>query len=348
MELRTVSVIVPVYNGESYLDRCIKSIMNQSWKRLEIILVDDGSVDGSPGLCDCYAETDSRIRVIHKKNGGLMSAWMTGVEASTGEYLCFVDCDDWVDLCMVEALAEMATGGPGEVICCNFVIERPDGTTQHRHELPPGIYEGRVLESEVKSHLLGNERRAVSMSRCMKLFSRELITDNMRYCNQRIRMGEDVNIVLPALCDCRRLVILKDALYYHYFYNPSSMVHRYDIRMEEGIRTLMDTIRIILQEKEPERWESQWETERVYLSMLVVKNELRGGRPGYAERTAAFCKGMELRQWLLSHRIPADEKACRILLWVTKRPGRFRCMAGKMMFGIYDWYTSLAVERRNR
>lgn len=338
-----VSVIVPVYNGESYLERCVKSITGQTWRDLEILLVDDGSTDQSGRLCDAYAKADSRIRVIHKENGGLMSAWMAGVEASAAEYLCFVDCDDWVDARMVEELIRKTSGGPGEIVCCNFLIERPDGATAHRHELPCGTYEGASLEG-VKSRLLGNERRTVSMSRCMKLFSRELITENMKYCNPKIRMGEDVNIVLPALCDCRRLVILKDALYYHYFYNPASMVHRYDETMTEGIEALSDAVRIVLCRKGPAGWETQWEREGVYLAMLAVKNELRGGRPGYAARTAEICESMGIGGRLSVYSIETQERANRILLWVMRRPSGFRCLAGKGLFRLYDRWQS----RRNK
>lgn len=340
-----VSVIVPVYNGESYLEKCVRSITGQSWRQLEIILVNDGSRDKSGQLCDSFAEEDPRIRVIHKENGGLMSAWMAGVTESSGEYLCFVDCDDWVDTRMVEALAEKATGCFGEIICCNFLIERPDGATKHRHELPWGTYEGVSLE-EVKSRLLGNERRTVSMSRCMKLFSRELITENMKYCNPKIRMGEDVNIVLPALCDCRRLVILEDALYYHYFYNPASMVHRYDEKMEEGIRALSDAVWTVFRDKEPEGWEKQWEKESVYLAMLAVKNELRGGQPGYVARTAAICENMGIKSRLSAYSIETQEQANRILLWVMKQPDGFRCLAGKNLFALYDWWIGRKAYKR--
>lgn len=226
MKQKLISVIVPVYNAENYLERCLNSIVNQTYSNLEIILVDDGSRDRGPQICDSYAAGDKRIRVIHKQNGGLMSAWMAGVNVSAGDYLSFIDSDDWVETNMMEEMLKEAAGIPGEVICGNFVIEKDGHSTSHFHELSPGIYEGALLENSIKRNLLGNERRTISMSRCMKLFSRELIVANMIYCNPGIKMGEDVNIVLPALLDSRRVVILKEALHYHYFYNDASMVHK--------------------------------------------------------------------------------------------------------------------------
>lgn len=333
---KTVSIIVPVYNAQNFLKKCVDSILAQSFRGLEIILVDDGAKDDSPKMCDAYAGQDSRIRVIHKPNGGLMSAWMAGVKCSSGEYLMFVDSDDWIDACMVEELLKRASGEPGEIICCNFVIERPNGTEECRHELAPGIYEGEQLETEVKRKLLGNERRTVSMSRCMKLFSRELITSNLDFCNLKLRMGEDVNIVLPALCDCRRLVVLKDALYYHYYYNSVSMVHKYDPEMTEGIRELVRIIQIIFKAKDVENGEQQVEREHIYLTMLSLKNELRGGRRGYMKRIAELCRQERMADSLKQYDIRVHDRANRVIVWVMKRPEFFRCAVGKLAFSLYD------------
>ena len=106
-----VSVIVPVYGAENYIEQCVRSIMEQTFRDLEIVLVDDGSKDRSGIICDELAGEDPRIRVIHKENGGLTSAWIRGVQESSGEYLCFVDSDDWISHDMIERLARLAKGG---------------------------------------------------------------------------------------------------------------------------------------------------------------------------------------------------------------------------------------------
>ena len=97
-----ISVIVPVYNVEQYLPRCVESILAQTYENLEILLVDDGAKDGSGAICDAYARQDERVKVIHKENGGLSSARNAGIDASTGEYLSFVDSDDWIEPDMYE------------------------------------------------------------------------------------------------------------------------------------------------------------------------------------------------------------------------------------------------------
>ena len=98
MERKTlISVIVPVYKVEQYLPQCVESILNQTYRNLELILVDDGSPDGCGKICDAYAEKDSRVRVIHKKNGGLSDARNAGLNAASGDYLSFIDGDDWIE-----------------------------------------------------------------------------------------------------------------------------------------------------------------------------------------------------------------------------------------------------------
>ena len=131
MEAYKVSVIVPVYNAEKYIRRCVGTLTGQTYKNLEILLVDDGSRDDSGGICDDLAKEDERIRVIHKENGGLVSAWNKGFDYSTGEYVSFVDSDDWVDFNMMEEMSAALTGNPKEIIAGDYVIEKEDGPREY-------------------------------------------------------------------------------------------------------------------------------------------------------------------------------------------------------------------------
>ncbi len=115
-----ISVIVPIYNVEKYLDKCVESIVNQTYKNLEIILVDDASPDNCPKICDKWAEKDSRIKVIHKENGGVGSARNAGLEASKGEWIGFVDGDDSIDEDFYETLLNKSNGGYYDVVACGF------------------------------------------------------------------------------------------------------------------------------------------------------------------------------------------------------------------------------------
>ena len=306
-EGKTISVIVPVYKTEAYLKRCVDSLRSQEYEGLEIILVDDGSPDGCPALCDAYAKEDGRIRVVHKENGGLVSAWQAGVKASRGAYLGFVDSDDWVEADMLTHMAAWLSGSREEIVCCNFVINRPNGATNHYHGLAAGIYEGARLEGEIKDNLLGHENRRISMSRCMKLFSRQLIEENMKYCDLRVTMGEDVNITLPALLDL------------------------YDAGMYGGIRALYRTVKEIYRVKGRESGKRQADREYVYLLLLAIKNEIRSGAAGFGKRTRQICKEKG------NCRIVAvSDKANRMLYFVLRHPSWAAVMAVRAFFWIYD------------
>lgn len=122
-----VSIIVPVYNTEKYLDRCIKSIISQTYKNLEIILVDDGSPDNCPHMCDEWAEKDNRIKVIHKLNDGLANARNSGIEICNGDYVMFTDSDDYIELDMVEFLMNLSVKYNADVSRCGFYYNYDNG-----------------------------------------------------------------------------------------------------------------------------------------------------------------------------------------------------------------------------
>lgn len=333
---RKVSVIVPVYRTGQWLDRCVSGILAQTYPEIEVILVDDGSPDECPALCDAWAGKDGRVKVIHKENGGLTSAWMAGVSASTGEYLCFVDSDDWIDLDMIEKMQQQTAGVKGEVVCCNFVISRPDGESRQCHGLAPGVYEKEALEEKVKPHLLGNENRSVCLSRCMKLISRELVEQNMKFCDPALRMGEDVNIMLPALLDARRIVIMKDSWFYHYFYNEESMVHKYDEGMYENVLHLNRVIFDILEEKKARDKKMQAEKESIFLFMLVIKNELRGGGSQAPSKVRQLCLDNRTGEKIRKYNITASDKANRLILSVMKKPSMGKIALLQTVLRIYD------------
>lgn len=132
-----ISVIVPVYNVEKYLDRCVESIVNQTYTNLEIILVDDGSPDGCPAMCDFWAKKDRRIKAIHKKNGGLSDARNVGVSISSGEYIGFVDSDDWIAPEMYERLYESIQRSNSDISACSVQMVWENSITPNRMLVQP-------------------------------------------------------------------------------------------------------------------------------------------------------------------------------------------------------------------
>ncbi len=167
MEL--ISIIIPVYNMEKYLKRCVDSVLDQTYKNIEIILVDDGSSDLSPKICDEYEKKDNRVKVIHKKNGGLSAARNSGIKVASGEYIGFIDSDDFIDSDMYEMLYNGMKKGDCSISNVNFRYYYDDGTTKKYFE----EYEnGCVYKYE--QFLKDMLTRSCNISVCSKLFKKEI------------------------------------------------------------------------------------------------------------------------------------------------------------------------------
>jgi glycosyltransferase involved in cell wall biosynthesis len=324
-----ISVIVRVYNAAPYLSRCVDSLLRQTYTEFEIILVDDGSTDGSGALCDDYAAKDGRIVVHHQVNGGNVSAWKTGVRLSKGEYLCCVDSDDWVEPEMIAAMAARLENRHGEIVCCNHTIDRGETRKEVKHGLPAGVYED-VKLAEVHARLLGNENPLIVASLCMKLISRELIEDNIKYCRKEIVHGEDYNIIIPAILSARRLVIMKDAYYYHYFYNSESIIHGYNAGLQKNYRLLCRVLKGIFASKakegttdlSPAEIAEQCGREYVLWLLVVLKNEARGHRlwRHYKSNIGRICYNRKNRQMVRKYPVKVSEPQNRLLYFTLKHP----------------------------
>ncbi len=320
--MSAVSIIIPVYNTAKYMDECMKSVLGQTFKDLEIILVDDGSTDGvSPAKCDEFALADKRVKVIHKENGGLISARIAGTEAATSNDVSYLDSDDWIDLDMIEKLFEHTDSSfaSSEIISGNYIIEKAGERRKETQGLAPGVYTGDSLE-KVKRTLMGNEVRPVTMSRCMKLISRSLVLDNIKYCDLTIVMAEDVNIMLPCLCDCKRLVIMEGAHFYHYRLVVSSMAHGYNPRLLENIRLTDRTFRGILKSKGIENGEEMMDREFIIMLFLVLKSELRCPEKDTSRRVKAVFLNPEIRQKISSTAVEINGTANKLLYFCMRHP----------------------------
>ena len=327
MEPYKISIIVPVYNAENYLKKCVDSLVNQTYRNLEIVLVDDGSGDSSGRLCDEYAKEDSRVLAVHKQNGGLVSAWKRGVSESSGQFLCFADSDDWVDLTMIEEMAAHLTGQEREIVASDYVIERQEGGEFVWQQLSHGEYLEQDVREKVIPNLLGRERRYVTISRCMKLIGRKLVEENQKYSDPSVVMGEDMMLMLPSLIDCKRLFVMDHKAYYHYRYVRESMVHKYDMGMYENIRKLVKITKGIVEDKfageVKEMRLKQVDQETVFWMMLVLKNEARGNRKGYRRNILAICRSEEIRSLVRSTPVTVEETSNKLLYLVMRHPGHF-------------------------
>lgn len=332
-----ISVIVPVYNTEDYLEECADSILKQTYSRLEVILVDDGSRDRSGELCDSYARKDNRIKVIHKENGGLMSAWTAGVKIAGGEYLAFVDSDDWIEPDMLEKLEAQTSREGKEIICSNYRIEKKQESIPAIQSMNPGVYSREEIEKQLFPHLLGEEVRRIHSSRCMKLISRSLILDNLKFCNPSLTMGEDMNIILPSILDAKRIVVMEEGLFYHYRLVDSSMVHQYNDRLYEKIYQLYITLQKILEAKGAgSQLLQDLKKEYIFLLFLAIKNELRGPKEGCRERIIRMVEEAKEEEELKSVRVKVRGRANRLLYGIWKKPDGLRIALGRLAIGIFD------------
>lgn len=217
-----ISIIVPVYNVEKYLAKCIESILRQSYSNFELILVDDGSKDKSGSICDEYAKRDNRIKVYHKQNGGVSSARNYGIDMATGDWICFVDSDDWVDEDYVLNMVANVKSDESFVITRHNFIGKNITYIDECHEIVGNLRIKFIIENNILNF---------SGPYC-KLYNRNTIVKYKLRFPENIRMGEDGIFFTSYLNKTRRLTVL-NINNYHYTDNIQSLSHRfYDFNSE--------------------------------------------------------------------------------------------------------------------
>ena len=213
-----VSIIIPVYNVEKYLDKCVASVVNQTYTNLEIILVDDGSPDNCPAMCDAWKANDSRIKVIHQQNGGLSHARNEGLKIATGEFIGFVDSDDWIELNMIERLLTTLLETDADIASCCFQSEREGSEAIINKSLSPKRKEY-TSEDALKDLFLG--KRFLQVVVWNKLYRKSVISGLSFPVG---RLYEDGCWTAQALGNARKVVCIDTPLY-HYLYRPESLSH---------------------------------------------------------------------------------------------------------------------------
>lgn len=227
-----ISVIVPVYNVEKYLDRCMQNLLNQTLQDIEIILVDDESPDNAPKMCDNYAQSDSRVHVIHKKNQGLGLARNSGLAIAKGEFVAFVDSDDYIDLNTFEWLYNQSLKNSFDAIFYRFKqfsdvkdvkIEYPRDTVKAY----VGKEETQLLAMEMIASLPSEKNdRNVEMSSCTAFYKRSIIEKfNIRFHSERELISEDLIFNIDFLQNAQKVARSPNE-FYHYYVNNASLTHK--------------------------------------------------------------------------------------------------------------------------
>lgn len=222
-----ISIVVPIYNVEKYLSRSIDSIINQTYKNLEIILVDDGSPDNCPKICDEYANHDSRIKVIHKENGGLSDARNAGMKAAMGEYILFVDSDDWIKPRMIEDMHCRIIEDNSDLVSSGVVWVNEDGVEIRNAT----VSENCVLNTEQAMAELINDRK-LKQHVWNKLYKADLIK-NIPF--DKGKYHEDVFWSYKVIGEAKRISIEKNSYYFYVQRSESIMGEKYSAKRLDAL-----------------------------------------------------------------------------------------------------------------
>jgi glycosyltransferase involved in cell wall biosynthesis len=217
MSTPKISVIVPIYRIEKYLPTCIESLLNQSFQYFELLLINDGSPDNCAKICDDYAKIDARVKVVHKKNGGLLSARKAGLNEAKGKYISFVDGDDWVDKYYLDIMYKLAEANASDLVMTGHFREF-DGKIETIKPKLAGVYGEQEIESSIIPNAIYNGafcEHGISTYVWNKLFKTELLKEVLFDVPNDIVMGEDAAITYSYLSISKRLVISRIPLYYY-------------------------------------------------------------------------------------------------------------------------------------
>lgn len=324
-----VSVILPIYNVEKYLERCIKSIAAQTYTNLEILLIDDGSTDLSADICDMWAEKDKRVIAIHKKNEGLGMARNTGIDNATGRYVFFVDSDDYVAPDMIEKVVKLAEKTNSDVVCYGSFSVRADGGIRSVSvpQTKKALYAGNEIREDFLADLIGpdsvtGEKTYLTMSAWATMVSRQFIEENnWRFVSEREYISEDVYSLLNLYKFARRVAVLPEALYY-YCENSGSLTQTFNKkRYGRIIRFYYDALSLCeglgYSEKVKKRIDYTLISNTIGTLKILCKSDLK-----LSDKKKEFKKiaGNRDLQAVLSrnHHFKADSAARRTLIYFIK------------------------------
>ena len=304
-----ISVIIPIYKAEKYLRQCIDSIVNQTYKNLEIILVDDESPDSCPQICDEYAEKDNRIRVIHKENGGASDARRCGLTKATGEYLMFVDGDDWLDTDIIEECVKCINRSKTpDCVIFTYTREYPNNSIithimDYSCELTGVDAEDRVyrrLFGLIGSELNHPERLENMGSCCMKLYKSEFARNGRFYDVSDIGSSEDVVFNMFALYGCQRIIYI-DRPAYHYRKVGNSITSTYRSNLICQWNRLFDIMESIISDKELGSRYSSALNVRIALSVFGIgMNELSGKNTALKDKISSIKGYIETERYKMA------------------------------------------------
>lgn len=268
-----ISVLVPVYMTDKYIGACIESLINQTYKNLEIILVDDGSKDLSPELCDLYASKDSRIKVVHKENGGLVSGRKAAISVSTGSLIGYVDGDDWIGPGYFQSMYEALEDSEADIVVSGFSRDLFGLSEKMQNSIASGFYEGESLKYFYKNMISYGDffNHGITTYFWNKLFRRDIIMPFQMAVDNNFFVLEDGSAVFPAMLEAKKIVVT-DNFAYHYRQREGSMLKTVSDLKNEAVRLkkVDKFLRKALKDY-PEEYQLQRQIDDLMLSTFIVR-----------------------------------------------------------------------------
>lgn len=275
-----VSVIVPVYNIEKYLPECLQSIAAQTLTGIQVLLIDDGSQDASGQICRDFVSCHPNFEYYHKENGGTASARNLGLEHARGEYIGFVDSDDWIEPNMFSTMYQAAKAADADILYCKMA-----GLMDYV-AFPEGIYRGQAIRDSIYPVLLPHvvstgTFRTLDWGNCSRLYRRSMVHGrNIRFCN-RSRRCEDFAFSVECALHADTYAILDTGELYHYRPNENSKSRSYTKNMWQSIRSLMTYMLEITGRCETHDFSDAMQMCIFYFCTSVIRNEMRFPEAGY-------------------------------------------------------------------
>ncbi len=319
MQTALVSVIVPVYKVEKYLDRCIKSIRNQKYSNLEIILVDDGSPDNCGNMCDNYQKEDKRIKVIHKENGGLSSARNAGLKVATGDYITFIDSDDWVTYDMISYMIDQMFSNHADIVSTSYVLAKDES------QKLSGVSDVKIMNKEQALEYffdIGMRSRVSDYPAWSKLYKKELFSDI------EFPVGtlyEDYTTVVNLIKKCNVYVKSSKECYFYYQGGTSIIRSSYKKQHDQLISQCKEVCSLVKDENAEIQKLASERLARSYLA-LMIKISVYGfdesiSRSERHEITRRLTKRVREEWKILIHsNMPFSRKVLLVIICIDYRP----------------------------
>lgn len=293
-----ISIIVPCYNCEDTIDRCVDSIVKQTTSKYEIVLVDDGSVDKTGEICDRYSREDERIKVVHQKNKGLMAAWKCGVEAAQGDYIVFSDSDDWIEDNLIEKLGIILARYNVDVITYGITVEFENKKIFQKNNLLEGLYKKQDIEYSILPTYFSDgkmESGVIIPSRCCKAVRRQILIDNMKYLDDSFSIGEDDLTSFAIFTDVDSIYNIDNYYPYHYCRHHGSMMGNYSDDTVKKIQTVHQELVKIAKVRHFE-YETQIDYYFIDNLLVIIKKILENRECLYLNKKEQLEKIRHIRQ----------------------------------------------------